>query len=375
MRSLDEARAVCERRLPGLYSALADVPLPELEQPGNPGLELFRKFGGPGLVIPAAYGGCGVDPLEAVAVVRALASVAPSLSVATAMHHFSVATLFTLADSLRAAGTEWAVLQGIADQNLLVASGFAEGRPGQGILSPTVTAAPVAGGYRISGSKRPCSMASSMDLLSASAAVPGRAEPLMLLIPAAAEGISVHPFWSTPILAGAESEEVRLAEVFVDERLAVTAGVDAHGVLDELQTVGFLWFELLICACYLGMASALVERAFRAGRASRETLSDLGIRLESAALLLEPVARLLIEGRCDNAALAKTVLARFAVQDAIGEAAARAMAALGGMAFVTTPEVAYLATASRCLAFHPPTRAACGDALAESLSGAPFLID
>ncbi len=375
MRTLDEARDMCEKHIPGLYCALADIPLTELERPGNPGLELFRKFGGPGLVIPNAYGGRGVDPLDAVRVMRAVASVAPSLAVATTMHHFSVATLFTLADSLRAAGTEWAILEGIADQNLLVSSGFAEGRPGGGILSPTMTATPVERGYRVSGSKRPCSMAASMDLLSASAVVPGAAEPVMLLIPAAAEGISVRPFWASAILAGAESDEVRLADVFVDERLAVRATVDDSGAVDELQTVGFIWFELLICACYLGMASTLVERVFRAGRASRETLSWLGIRLETAALLLEPVARLLIEGRADNPALAQTMIARFAVQDAIGETAARALETLGGTAFVTDPDIAYLATASRCLAFHPPARQACGDSLAESLAGGTFRID
>ncbi len=366
---------MCEKHIPGLYSALADIPLTELERPGNPGLELFRKFGGPGLVIPNAYGGRGVDPLDAVCVMRAVASVAPSLAVATTMHHFSVATLFTLADSLRAAGTEWAILEGIADQNLLVSSGFAEGRPGGGILSPTMTATPAERGYRVSGSKRPCSMAASMDLLSASAVVPGESEPVMLLIPAAAEGISTHPFWASAILAGAESDEVRLNDVFVDERLAVRATVDDSGAVDELQTVGFIWFELLICACYLGMASALVERVFRAGRASRETLSWLGIRLETAALLLESVARLLIEGRADNPALAQTMIARFAVQDAIGETAARALETLGGTAFVTDPDIAYLATASRCLAFHPPARQACGDSLAESLAGGTFRID
>ncbi|MFI5778083.1 acyl-CoA dehydrogenase family protein [Nocardia sp. NPDC051570] len=375
MRTLDEARDACERHAPGLYSALADIPLLELEQPGNPGLELFRKFGGPGLVIPRAYGGRGVDPLDAVRVVRAVASVAPSLAVATTMHHFSVATLFALAGSLRAVGTEWAILEGIADQNLLVSSGFAEGRPGQGILAPTMTATPAERGYRVTGAKRPCSMASSMDLLSASAAVPGRAEPVLLLIPAAAEGISVHPFWATTILAGAESDEVRLDDVFVDERLAVTAAVDDSGAVDELQTVGFMWFELLISACYLGMASALVERVFRAGRTSRDMLSSLGIRLETAALLLDAVAHLLLANRTDNPALAQTVIARFAVQDAIGEVAGRAMEILGGTAFITAPEVAYLATASRCLAFHPPARQSCGDSIAESLSGGTFRID
>ena len=52
MRTLDDARAVCETYLPGLYADLANTPLLDLEEPGNPGLELFRKHGGPALLIP-----------------------------------------------------------------------------------------------------------------------------------------------------------------------------------------------------------------------------------------------------------------------------------------------------------------------------------
>ena len=55
MRTLDEARAVCETYLPGLYADLSNTPLLELEAPGNPGLEMFRKYGGPALLIPEKY--------------------------------------------------------------------------------------------------------------------------------------------------------------------------------------------------------------------------------------------------------------------------------------------------------------------------------
>ncbi|MFD0381522.1 hypothetical protein ACFQ2B_00965 [Streptomyces stramineus] len=186
MRTLDEAREVCERYLPGLLAKLAEIPLTELEKPGNPGLELFRASGGPALVIPKSYSGSGATPLEAIQVTRAIGAAAPSLAVASTMHHFSVATIFTLAESLRSSGVEWALLEGIATQNLLVASGFAEGNPGQGILSPTVSGVRKDGGIVVSGSKRPCSISRSMDLLSASVSVPaqdGGSETVLMLVP------------------------------------------------------------------------------------------------------------------------------------------------------------------------------------------------
>ncbi|WP_316525464.1 acyl-CoA dehydrogenase family protein [Kitasatospora brasiliensis] len=372
MRTLDAARAVCERYLPGLLGKLANVPMLELEQPGNTGLELFRAAGGSALVIPKTYAGAGASPLEAIQITRAIAAASPSLAVASTMHHFSVATIFTLAESLRSSGVEWALLEGIATQNLLVSSGFAEGNPGQGILSPTVGGVRTEGGLIVNGSKRPCSMSRSMDLLSASISVPkegGGSETVLMLIPAETPGVTVHPFWGSNVLAGAESDEVRLTDVFVDDRLLVPTDIGEQGELDELQTVGFMWFEMLITSSYLGMASALVERAFASGKLGAERLADLGVRLETATLLLEGIGRQLMAKEGDNEALTKAMIARYGAQEAIVDAAQMAVEALGGMAFISSPEVAYLAAACHCVSFHPPSRSSTNQALAANLAG------
>ena len=372
MRILDEARAVCDSHLPGLLTDLEPIPFGERERAGNPGLRLFRERGGPALLVPKQYSGLGATPLEAMQVVCAIGASSPSLAVATAMHHFSVATIFTLAESLRASGLEWALLEGIADQNLLVSSGFAEGNPGQGILAPTMTGVRVDGGIVVSGAKRPCSMASSMDLLSASAAVTGAdggTEMVLLLVPAAAPGITVHPFWRSNVLAGAESDEVRLTDVFVDDSLAMPTSLGERGDLDDLQTVGFIWFELLITSCYLGMAAALVERVFQKPTVAASRRAEIGARLETAALLLRGIGHSLADKESDNGALARAVLARYGAQDAIVDAATWAIGALGGMAFISSSDVAYLAAACQCVGFHPPSRAATNPALADYLSG------
>ncbi len=372
MRTLDEAREVCESHLPGLLSKLAETGLLALEKPGNPGLELFKSCGGPGLVIPKEYAGTGASPLEAIQVTRAIGAASPSLAVASTMHHFSVATIFTLAESLKSSGVEWALLEGIATQNLLVSSGFAEGNPGQGILSPTVGAVRKDGGIVVNGAKKPCSMARSMDLLSASVSVPkdgGGSEIVLMLIPAATEGVSVHPFWHSNVLAGAESDEVRLTDVFVDDRLLVPTEMGEQGELDELQTIGFMWFEMLITSCYLGMASALVERAFASKKLGADQVADLGVRLETAALLLEGIGRRLMAKEGDNAALTQTMIARYGAQQAIVDVASKAVEALGGMAFISSPQIAHLVAACQCVSFHPPSLAGTRRALAASFAG------
>lgn len=374
MRTLDCAREVCESFLPGLLDDLTGTPLEMLEKPGNPGIAAFRARGGPALVIPKVYAGLGADPVQAVQAVRAIGAHSPSTAVATTMHHFSVATLFALADSVKNSGMEWALLEGIAEQNLLVASGFAEGRPGQGILSPTMSAVPVDGGYQVSGAKRPCSLSASMDLLTASVALPvpgGEPEMAVLLIPRQTPGIDVHPFWTTWALAGAESDEVRLTDVFVDEQL-VMRNQAGPGELDELQTIGFIWFELLICASYLGMASTLVEHVLTRGAGHSAERAAAAVRLETAALLLEGTARMVLDNETSNDALGKTLIARYAVQDAIGGAARSAVELLGGVAFVRSPEIAYLAAVTHALALHPPSRSSVAKPLLDYFSGQPL---
>ncbi|MEU9857876.1 acyl-CoA dehydrogenase family protein [Streptomyces sp. NPDC047974] len=377
MRALDAARETCERHLPGLLDALGAHPLDELEKPGSPAVELFRAHGGPALVIPKTYSGLGADPLEAIETTRALAAACPSLAVATTMHHFSVATLFSLADSLHADGVAWALLEGIAEQKLLVASGFAEGRPGRGILSPVMRARPddSGRGYRVDGSKKPCSLSASMDLLTASVALPaadGTSEMAVLLVPRGTEGLSVRPFWSSWALAGAQSDEVRLDDVLVDEQQVMRTEPGAGGELDELQTVGLIWFEMLTSASYLGVASALAERVVAGGRGSVSERARLVTRLETAALLLEGVARMLADGATGDAALAKALVARFGAQDAIGDVVRHAVELLGGMAFLGSGDIAYLAAASNGLSFHPPSRSAFAEPFVDHVGGAPL---
>ncbi|MER6159606.1 acyl-CoA dehydrogenase family protein [Streptomyces sp. NPDC001868] len=375
MRSLNADRRICEEFLPGLLGELDKVPLTDLEKPGSPAVDHFRAHGGPALVIPKTYAGSGATPLQAVAVTRALAAAAPSLAVATTMHHFSVATLFSLADSLQSGGVEWALLEGIVEQRLLVASGFAEGRPGRGILSPTVEARPAEKGYRINGSKKPCSLSRSMDLLTASAALPnedGTSDMAVLLVPRQVEGLTVEPFWSSWALAGAESDEVRMKDVLVDEQQVMRTELGEAGELDELQTVGFIWFELLITASYVGMAGALVERVLARGRGTNTERAELLTRYETASLLTEGTARMIMDEAVGNQGLGRALVARYGAQDAIRDVVGRAVELLGGMAFIGSGDIAYLAAASHGLAFHPPSRSAFTDPFLDHVAGRPL---
>lgn len=375
MRSLDEARNVCERYHPGLCAALADIPLAEREAPGGPIIDIFRKFGGPGLMVPTEYGGAGVNALGAARVVRAMSSYSPSLGASTTMHHYTVATLFSLARIAgRLTAAQLDLLAEIARDNLIVASGWAEGKPGANIVIPAVTARATDGGYLVNGGKKPCSLARSMDLLTASAAVPvnGTDELALLLIPASSPGITVHKFWLSNVLAGAESDEIRLTEVFVPADLVIHTRPDAPDRLDDLQTTGFAWFEMLATSVYVGATSALVEQALVGGRGSATDRAHAAIQLESAISLVESAARALDDGRTGDDAVAAVLTARYAAQPVLRSAADMAAELLGGIAFMRSPDIGYLIAAVRPLAYHPPSRTAMAEALVDYFTGRPL---
>jgi hypothetical protein len=157
----------------------------------------------------------------------------------------------------------------------------------------------------------------------------------------------------------------------VDPDLVVEVD-NAHTV----QTAGFLWFELLITASYIGMASTLVERVIAAERGDPTPRTTMVADLESAMASLAAVAYRMEQGDRSESLLVQAVLHRYAAQDAIGRSVTSAVEHLGGMAFIGEEDVSYFASASRALAFHPPQRQRAGShAILATLAGAPLKID
>ena len=151
MNLLLTERETLETYLPGLDEYLRTTPLQTLETPGSGALDTFRSLGGPALLVPTEYEGKGASMLDAVRIQRAIGSRSPSLAVATTMHHFSVASLVEL--TAAGNGFEWAMLMAIAENSWLLSSGFAEGRPGQHILTPTMRGMPVTAASSSPGSR------------------------------------------------------------------------------------------------------------------------------------------------------------------------------------------------------------------------------
>ncbi|MEV4640391.1 acyl-CoA dehydrogenase family protein [Actinoplanes sp. NPDC049548] len=364
MTFLDRERAALDAALPGLDTELTALGV-AAEARDSGVVELFRKAGGGNLLIPAALGGLGASALTAVRVQRALGSRSPSLAVGGTMHHYKVAWL---AGEVREPA-KLDLLRQVAQQRWLVASCGAEGS--RGLFNPgiEVRGAPGAG-LIVSGTKRPCSLVWSMGVLSMLLATPAdgpyAGDLVNVLVQADDPGITRSALWGSPVLAAAQTDEIRLTDVPVPPERVIRLGRPGSAI--PLVTASLVWFEVLITAAYLGAASGLVERALDGRRGRPEDRSAAAGALEAVAAAVEGAAAGIDRGELDEAALGRALFVRYAAQRAIAESTDRALDLLGGGVFASGPEALHLLGASRGLAFHPPAEAAMRDSLADHLT-------
>lgn len=368
---LARPRSTLEAFAPGFDRALAEIPFAKREAPDGAAIACFKSEGPLALLVPRSAGGLGATPLEAVHVQLAIGARSPSVAVATTMHQFSVASLIAL--SMAGGGAEGLLLRAIAEQRLLLSSGFAEGQPGRGILDSAMSVREVDGGVRLTGSKKPCSLADAMDLLTASFTRPTADgdELMVALVPARTQGISRHPFWANRALAAAQSDEVRLDDVLVPQRMLFSAGLKKE--LGTVQLLGFVWFELLMSASYLGACAGLVEQVIANGRWNAGDRVELCCALQLGISALEGIAAELERpGVKLDDLLARVLLLRYELERLIARSSDLAHDMLGGISFIASEDSSTWLLSCRGLRFHPPARISVATNLAAYLAGGGF---
>lgn len=370
---LKEERAVALICIPELVTVLEAASLIELERGGSKQLAtLFRTLGAPGLSIAHALGGGGVSAVNLAQVHTWVGAHCPSLAVMMTMHHHTAA-------GMMAASQFFPDIQGllsvVARDNLLVASGFAEGRAHANILESTLSVEKTAAGYVVSGSKKPCTMTHHFDAITFGVNYvdpQGKTHIGIGLGLAGDPNIQRKQFWSVPHLQAADSHEVIFNNLLVPESMMYFSNAVDNQLDDVQQGTGehlfAIWFQLLASASYLGMASALASRALSSNKGSQDDRAMLLIDLQGATMAVSGLAVSIDQNRFLRADLARAQATRFAVQEAINRISTRAFEILGGMAFMSSEEVAYLLVATRVLAFHPTSRLASVPFLCEQLS-------
>lgn len=330
------------------------------------------------LAIPREFGGAGAGLVEVASAQRALGASDPSVAVALNMHSFTVGLM---ADYWRRhRDTTWMLLEGIAGSHALVASAFAEPGGSPNFMSSLSTATETDKGYLVSGTKYPCSLASTATLVCVTARVQATDETILALCPAASPGIAVEGDWPSLGMTASDTGKLVLRNVEIDDRLVFHRG--PADVIDDTVVSGMVWFSVLLSATYHGVLSSLLDLAYRQvtasgqyglrvaalGRATREVLTlggacrQLGRDFEDG----------LVSGR---AALASAIALRATVSDVRDRVVSALTPVMGSRLYTRDHPAARLLIDSQAAHHHPPSLLVCDQAVGDHCAGREISFD
>lgn len=348
---------------------------------GATGADRIRDLAASGyaaLPIPEDFGGAGASLVEVAAAQRALGIADPSAAIALNMHAFTVGLM---ADYWRRhRDTSWMLLEGIAGEGALVASAFAEPGGSPNFMNSRSEAVETAKGYRVSGVKYPCSLATTATLVCLTARVTGTDETLLALVPRASPGLTAEGEWPSLGMTGSDTARLVLRDVEVDDRLVFHRG--PAGLIDDNVISGMVWFAVLLSATYHGVLSGLLDVAYRGvvdagafgprtallGRATRELLAlggacrQLGADVGSGA----------VGGR---AALAAAVGLRASLSDTRDRVLAAVTPVIGGRLYGRGHPAAALLVDSLAVHHHPPSLLTCDEVVGAFGTGREISFD
>jgi hypothetical protein len=343
--------AAVRRHLPALAGKLEDIGLLAAESPTSGVIDLWKEHDGPRLTAPTELGGLGASCVETVELQRGIGYLSPSLAAASTMHYLSVAGLADFAAT--ADETTVGLVKNLIENRTIFASGFSEGTISGSVFHPTMKAEPADGGYTVTGRKKPCSLADSMDCVMASALLKDTDQRAIMLIFNGTPGLSVTPLWTSPALGAAQTHEVIFENVFVPSDLSMVSDVEDPDGRNEKS--GYVLFGLIITAGYIGAATRLALKLTDRPNFAESDFVELFSPIEGVWRALLMIAARYDAGDRSDALFADLLWIRLGLRDQLQTSVARMVSRVGGVSFATDPEVAYLISAISAYSFHPPT--------------------
>jgi alkylation response protein AidB-like acyl-CoA dehydrogenase len=317
------------------------------------GIDLVRRNGLLGMLVPAELGGGGASFAEACAVLATLAHGCPATSLTLSMHsHLVAAQVWRHQRDLPAPVLPKVAAEGI----VLVSTGAADWIDSNGV------AVKVEGGYRVSGRKAPASGAPAGAVAVTSARwedAPDGPQVVHCSIPFSADGVSVEETWDTLGMRGTGSHTIVFDDVFVPD--AAVPLVRPAGRWHPVWATVLGCAMPLIMSTYVGVAEAGVTRslAFADNKAERaDTAAATGRMVGHLTTAQDTVAAMV--RAADGLHFAPTMAAAVASLTRKGIAAAAAIETVrtamevgGGRAFSVGGGVEHLLRDVHGATYHP----------------------
>jgi alkylation response protein AidB-like acyl-CoA dehydrogenase len=257
--------------------------------------------------VPRAYGGLGVDTRTSCQILRAIARHCASTALTFNMH----CCVVQLLDQLASAEQKARYFGGVVERGEYFASLVSEPESSfRGQFTFSCETRPVAGGYRVRGTKHFCSLSEAAHYYLVRGTLPGttdlREGLVYLMVPRTAEGIERLDDWDTLGMRATSSHSVRFHDVFV----ADTDCIAAPGAAIRQEATAR--FVIGYASVYLGVAEAAYAFTVDYARTKtfkpdpsplshdpmvQRTVAEMRIAVDTAAMLLRAAAEARDEAR------------------------------------------------------------------------------
>lgn len=293
------------------------------------------------LTLPAAVGGRGLSVYEFCLVQEQLAQGCGATALAANMHLYNCGgVLGSFTEPFRRR-----VVETILKDGAVIGSSLSE--PTASLLSPTVTARKVPGGYRVDGRKYFCTLAPILRYFLFSATLEGSAKPgvsgtVTLAAERGTQGMEIVETWDSMAMRATGSHDIQFTDAFIPDECLV--GPEGEGVESGLAALP--WYALGIAAVYTGVAGAafnftvdyVKQRTLHPLPTSiahlpgiQFTVAEMAMSLEAARALIYKTAAELAHGAdFGEDTLPKVTTPQFFATHAALEVVTKAMQAVGG---------------------------------------------
>ncbi|MGH1489652.1 MAG: acyl-CoA dehydrogenase family protein [Acidimicrobiales bacterium] len=222
----------------------------------------LRDAGFLALCIPESYGGLGGDYATYGLVAEELGRHCGSTALAFNMHTATCLLAGQIADELDLDAEDLALLNrrrerlfsDIVENHTVHSQPFSEGVAPGAVQGFATMAAPVDGGYRVTGRKIFASLSTSADIHNVACMVEGDRQVRLLGVPADAEGLTVTGDWDPLGMRGTISRTLELNDVFVPaDNEWIPAGT--------FNKMAKRWphFYMTLSFAYLGVMGAIAD--------------------------------------------------------------------------------------------------------------------
>ena len=293
------------------------------------------------LTLPASVGGRGISIYDFCLVQEQLAHGCGATALAANMHLYNCGgALGSLTESFR-----HRVVETILKDGAVVGSSLSE--PTASLMSPTVTARKVPGGYRVTGRKYFCTLAPILRYFLFSATLQGFSTPgvsgtVTLAAERGIDGMQIIETWDSMAMRATGSHDIEFADAFIPDECLV--GPEGQGVESGLAALP--WYALGIASVYTGVASAAYDFTVQYAKhrtlhplprsiahlpGIQFTIAEMAVSLEAARALIYKTAHELAHGAdFGDDTLPKVTTPQYFATNAAQDIVTKAMQAVGG---------------------------------------------